>query len=322
MITPFVALGFAALIFAALRQAVSRRQTAILMMLLVVFELGNNTGSVITSRADANTMKYLDQIRGNNDVAAFLKRDAQYPRANVADDAFVENWGAFHGVEMMGGSLASLTRNMQYVETWRLPTRLLWGAGYTITNKPSPEGQQVFIGPRGMRVYKHPGVFPRAWAIHELVQAPTPEAGRRMIQEQLPDFQHLGYMFAAPPPVEPCSAPDEVALTGRSTDNVVIHARMSCTGMVVLSDVFFPGWHAEVDGHATPIYEVNEAMRGVIVPRGDHNITMRYRPASALAGGLLSLLGVTGAVLWGRLSAFRRLSAGRTRIPQSVASHG
>lgn len=55
-------------------------------------------------------------------------------------------------------------------------------------------------------------------------------------------------------------------------------------------------WRAQVDGRAAPIYEVNEAMRAVIVPRGDHTITMRYRPASALAGGLLSLIGVAGAM--------------------------
>jgi hypothetical protein len=150
----------------------------------------------------------------------------------------------------------------------------------------------------------------------------TNTGGRRMIQEQLPDFQHLAYMLAAPPPLESCTAQDNVALTGRSTDKVVLHARMSCQGMVILSDVFFPGWRAEVDGHVTPIYEVNKAMRGVIVTRGDHIITIRYQPASALAGGLLSLIGVAGAISWGRLSAFRRRSTGRTRIPQSVASHG
>ena len=319
VLTPFIALAFAGLLFAARRGAVSRRQMAVLMLLLVLFELGNNTGSVITSRADSVTMKWLDQMRGSNDVAAFLKRDAPYPRANVADEAFAENWGALHGVEMMGGSLASLTSNMQYVETWTLPTRLLWGAGYTISAKPSPEGQLVFTGASGMKVYRHGGVFPRAWAIHELVQAPTPEAGRRMIQEQLPDFRHLGYTLAAPPQLESCFATDKVVLTARSTDRVVIHANMSCGGMVVLSDVFFPGWQAEVDGHSTPIYEVNEAMRGVIVPRGDHRITMRYRPASALAGGLLTLMGLTGAVLWGKLSAYRRRSTRRTRMAQTVA---
>jgi hypothetical protein len=322
LLTPFLALVFAAVAFAAMRGVVSQRQCAVLMLLLILFELGNDTGSVVASRGDTGSMKWLDQMHGNADVAEFLKRDAPFPRASVAGDALVENWGALHGVEMIGGSLASLTSNMQYVETWRLPTRLLWGAGYTISATPSAEGELVFTGVSGMRVYRHPGVFPRAWAIHELVQVPTLEAGRRMIQEQLPEFRRLAYMLSPPPLLESCAIPDDVALTARSTDRVVIHARMSCPGMVVLSDVFFPGWHAEVGGHSTPIYEVNEAMRGVVVPRGEHTITMRYRPASALAGGLLSFIGIAGAVLWAKLSAYGWVLSRRARIRQTVVSHG
>jgi hypothetical protein len=45
-----------------------------------------------------------------------------------------------------------------------------------------------------------------------------------------------------------------------------------------------------------PLYEVNAAMRGVVVPAGDHTVTMRYRPASALAGGILTLMGVSGTL--------------------------
>ena len=313
VLTPFCALAFAALLRTALDGAVSHRQTAVLMLLLVLFELGNDVGSVFTSRANPETMKWLNQMRGSSDVAAFIKRDAPFPRASVADGAFAQNWGALHDVEMMGGSLASLTSNMQYVETWKLPTRLLWGAGYSISAKPSPEGQLVFMNPSGLRVYKHAGVFPRAWAVHELVQVPNPEAGRRMIEEQLPDFRSLAYMLTAAPSLESCTRPDDVALTRRSPERVVIRARMSCRGMVVLSDVFFPGWRAEIDSNGVPIYEVNEAMRGVIVPPGEHTITMRYRPASALAGALLTLIGVAGATLWGKLSVFRRASPSRDR---------
>ena len=314
MLTPFVALAFAALVFATLRGAVSRNQCAVLMLLLVLLELGNNVVSVITPRSDANRTKWLDQMRGNGDVAQFLKRDTPFPRANVADNAFAESWGSLHDVEMIGGSSPSLTVNMQDFEFWKLPSRLLWGVGYTIAAKPSGEGDLVFTGISGMRLYRHKGVFPRAWAIHELVQAPTPEAGRRMIQEQLTDFHHLGYTLTTPPPLESCDAQDEVALTERSTDRVRIRSRLSCQGMVVLSDVFFPGWRADIDGKTAPVFEVNGAMRGVVVPRGDHVITMRYRPASALAGGLLSLIGVAGAV------AAAALRGRRFRLPDRFRS--
>ena len=66
--------------------------------------------------------------------------------------------------------------------------------------------------------------------------------------------------------------------------------------MVVLSDTYFPGWRARVDGKAAQIYEVNGAMRGVMVPGGLHTLTMRYRPASVIWGGLLTLVGILGAV--------------------------
>jgi uncharacterized membrane protein YfhO len=83
---------------------------------------------------------------------------------------------------------------------------------------------------------------------------------------------------------------------------------MACTGMVILSDTFFPGWRAYVDGVPARIYEVNEAMRGVVVPAGDHKLTMRYRPVSAMAGGICTFLGVIGAVVLGTRG--RRSEAG------------
>ncbi|MBV9745192.1 MAG: hypothetical protein JO099_15635 [Acidobacteriia bacterium] len=296
ILTPFLAFGFAALIYASLRGTLSRSQCAVILLLLVLVELGNDMGTLIMPRSDADLMKWLDQMRGNSDIAEFLKHQEPYPRAHVAAEEFAENWGAVHNVEMLGGSLASLTSNMQHIETWKLPAQLLWGVGYTISAQPRKDGDLVFTAASGLKVYRHPEVFPRAWAVHTVIQAPDPVGGRRMIEEQLPEFHHMSYMLSPPPQLESCAQPDEVKLLERSTDQVRIRANMACRGMVVLSDVFFPGWHAEIDGHAAPVLEVNEAMRGVVVPRGGHTLTLRYRPASAVAGGILTLIGLCGAL--------------------------
>ncbi|HEY7390620.1 MAG TPA: YfhO family protein [Bryobacteraceae bacterium] len=296
MLTPFIAIGFAALILALRRGALSVRQAGVLLLLLVVFELGNNMGSIVISRTDAKLSKWLVQMRANADIADFLKRQEAFPRASVGGEAFAENWGAMHNVEMWGGYLPSLTANLLRFD-WNSPqSRLLWGVGYTIAPATVPEGQLVFIGSSGLKVYRHQAAFPRAWAIHELIEAPDAEAGNRIIQERLPDFHRLGFTFDAPPPLETCDGGEQIKLSSHQTDMVQIRASMRCRGMVVLSDVFFPGWRADVDGRAAPIYEVNAAMRGVVVPAGDHTITMRYRPASALAGGTLTLAGILGAL--------------------------
>jgi hypothetical protein len=269
----------------------------VLMVLLVLLELGNNVESVIRPRADAGAMKWLNQTRGNGDIADFLKRQPKFPRSNVEGDAFEENWGAYHDVEMWGGGLASLTVNMQRFDFWKFPSRMLWGVGYTIAAKPPDGGgQEVFAGISGLKVYAHREAFPRAWAVHELVQAPTSDVGNRMIQEQYADFRRMGFLLRPVPALDSCSKPDEVAVEQHTAGSVRVRAQMGCKGMVILADTFFPGWRAEIDGQAAAIYEVNEAMRGVIVPQGVHVLTFRYRPASAIWGLLFTWLGVGGAI--------------------------
>jgi hypothetical protein len=298
MLTPFFALGLAALLFAVIRGSLSRSQGGVLMVLLVLLELGNNVGSVLVPRSDdAGTMKWLNQMRGNPDMADFLKKQPGFVRANVNEEAIPENWGALHGIEIWGGYLAGLTTNVLRVDFWTFQARRVWGVEYTIATKPPPEGgQMVFHGASGINVYKHPEAFPRAWAVHELVQASNPEVGKRMITEQVSDFHHLAFLLDPAPALETCDTPDEVAVQEHAPNQVRIQAKMACKGMVVLSDTFFRGWRATIDGVSAPIYEVNAAMRGVIVPAGSHTLTFQYRPASVVLGALLTFLGVGGAI--------------------------
>jgi uncharacterized membrane protein YfhO len=149
-----------------------------------------------------------------------------------------------------------------------------------------------------MKVYQRDDAFPRAWAVHKLVQVPSEGAGNVMIGERLPEFHNMAVMQERPPKLEACEA-DQVRLVEHLPDRVAIEAEMNCTGMVVLADTYFPGWRARVDGQRTSIYEVNGALRGVVVPRGKHVITMRYRPMSLALGAFLTLLGLAGAVVAG-----------------------
>jgi uncharacterized membrane protein YfhO len=60
----------------------------------------------------------------------------------------------------------------------------------------------------------------------------------------------------------------------------------------VLSDVYYPGWVATVDGVETPIHRTNYAFRSVSVPAGDHIVTFTYRPASFRYGIYGSVAGL------------------------------
>ncbi len=67
------------------------------------------------------------------------------------------------------------------------------------------------------------------------------------------------------------------------------------TSLVVLSDTYYPGWKATVDGVERTIYRTNYTFRGVVVPEGKHEIVFRYQPMSLFIG--LWVSGVS-AVVW------------------------
>jgi uncharacterized membrane protein YfhO len=73
-------------------------------------------------------------------------------------------------------------------------------------------------------------------------------------------------------------------------NRVFINVNLRCRGMVILTDSWFPGWRATVDGKSARIYEVYGGVRGVIAEAGEHVIEMHYRPLSVMLGAALSLL--------------------------------
>ncbi|MEW6429123.1 MAG: YfhO family protein [Thermodesulfobacteriota bacterium] len=69
------------------------------------------------------------------------------------------------------------------------------------------------------------------------------------------------------------------------------------SGLLVVSDTFYHGWEAMVNGESAPIFEVNRAFRAVPVPAGTSTVVMRYRPQTLAAGLLLSGAGWLATLL-------------------------
>ncbi|HEY7434327.1 MAG TPA: hypothetical protein VIE41_04220 [Methylomirabilota bacterium] len=75
-----------------------------------------------------------------------------------------------------------------------------------------------------------------------------------------------------------------------------LSVEMNGPGLVVLTDTFYPGWEARVDGQAAAIHRVDGLFRGVFVEGGRHEITMRFRPSSQSWGLALSAAGLAAVV--------------------------
>ncbi len=73
-------------------------------------------------------------------------------------------------------------------------------------------------------------------------------------------------------------------------ERVVIEADAGRRALLVLADVHYPGWKAELDGEEVPIERVDYLLRGVALPAGSHTVEFRYEPLSWRIGWITSLV--------------------------------
>ena len=70
----------------------------------------------------------------------------------------------------------------------------------------------------------------------------------------------------------------------------LISVSTNADGLLFISDTYYPGWKAYVDGKETKIYRANYAFRAIVVPKGFHKVMFSYEPESFYSGVKLSLV--------------------------------
>lgn len=88
----------------------------------------------------------------------------------------------------------------------------------------------------------------------------------------------------------------EAVIKSYKPNKIVIEANANGGSILVLSDPFYPGWKAFIDGSETKILRANYAFRGVIIPSGKSTIKFTYKPDSFRIGSMLGVLGILGMI--------------------------
>jgi hypothetical protein len=92
------------------------------------------------------------------------------------------------------------------------------------------------------------------------------------------------------------AAADAVEFLVDEPDRVRLRVRAQEAGPLVLSDTYYPGWRATIDGAPTPIARANLLFRMVCVPAGEHVVEFTFRQPGFQLGLALSMLSALGAV--------------------------
>jgi uncharacterized membrane protein YfhO len=86
------------------------------------------------------------------------------------------------------------------------------------------------------------------------------------------------------------SAGDVAAILPGPDDRLGIRVSTTGPAYLVVTETWFPGWRASVDGRETTVLRANHAFRAVWVPGGEHEVEFRFRPRGFREGLVVSVL--------------------------------
>lgn len=141
------------------------------------------------------------------------------------------------------------------------------------------------------RILENPDALPRAWIVHDADRAEENEDIFAKFALKLADPSRTVLVTSEPPDLhvpEDTSA-ESVEITSYQPDEIHLRVTATATGMVVLSEIWDPGWEAMIDGQDTQIYKANGVFRGVLITPGTHEIVLTY-PATEVKYSLLLYL--------------------------------
>ncbi len=285
-----VAILLALLLYAWQRGHVSPLIMVAAILVLGLFEGYNSSGSEYVHVDDPASVVRPLLYGGMSGVVNFLKERAAVSRVNYVYDDLLFNFGDWYGIPTMGGFLPSAPEAVWRLGWWNPRVLDLYGVRYHVGRKAPPDaGPEVFTSSQGWKVWERPTAFPRAWVVHHVTVAGSPDEVTRMVLAPAVNLRER-VILNRQVPVDACTDQGNVNLDLYKNQYLALTAELSCAGVLVLSDNWFPGWEATLDGRPVPILLANGALRAISVPAGRHRVEMRYRPASIRWGGAVSFV--------------------------------
>jgi hypothetical protein len=139
-----------------------------------------------------------------------------------------------------------------------------------------------------------PDPLPRIYAVG-VGRLVGPDAGYRALAADGFDVRRE-VLLAEGPLVASASFSAQLRVLESRPDRLRVGAAFQAPGYLVVTDAYYPGWKASIDGQPATVQRANVGFRAVQVPAGSHVLEMVYRPAAVSVGFAISALALVLAV--------------------------
>lgn len=177
----------------------------------------------------------------------------------------------------------------------------------SVSQVRSPDGRVIST------LHELQGTLPRAWLVGDVeVIADDVRAAERILEDDFDPSATAILPAEAPGPLElpGGSVEGSVRWTSDGLNEMALEVSSDRPALLVISENWFPAWHATVNGEEAPVLRADVSLRAVPVPPGSSRVVLSYRSGLVRAslgvslGALVVLLG---------LGTFSYLKARRAR---------
>jgi len=161
---------------------------------------------------------------------------------------------------------------------------------------------KIVFEDKSMAVLENTLAFPRAFLAEEVVIEDEKEEiaklllskdinlRKTVILEEEPDFKIKEEEVTIDNSEELLS--EDVEFVDYQSGSEKLRITANNDKLLFISETFYPGWKAFLDGKQVKIYRANYAFKAVFIPEGEHELEFIYQPLSFRIGSYLSLIGV------------------------------
>ena len=135
-----------------------------------------------------------------------------------------------------------------------------------------------------VRIYENPRAFPRVFIADTAKAVDTERMMRSGVMPSV-DFRSTVLLDPLPPEwhggaSKPGMKSMPPIITSYTNTAVEIRVAVAKPSFLVLNDLYYPYWHAYVDGEETEILNANVLFRAVLLQPGEHEVVFRFEPLS------------------------------------------
>jgi hypothetical protein len=174
-------------------------------------------------------------------------------------------------------------------EDWKL----LWSDPMRkrVRRRESPDAPPEYK----VELFENPNALPKAYVVGNVRLLQQGSDLKKLISET--DFRKEVILGVDVLDSDERSTFQPAQITLNTPDQLEMEVDLSAPGYLVVSDLWFPGWTATVDGTRVKILRGNLSFRVVPLPAGKHTVKMSFRPPGFQFGMIITLL-TLGFALW------------------------